>query len=33
MYFFQVSAETSALADHVTSTGDGLKWDNFEILA
>ena len=24
---------TSALADHVTSTGHGLKWDHFEILA
>ena len=24
---------TSALADHVTSTGRSLKWDHFEILA
>ena len=24
---------TSALADHVTSTGHSLKWDHFEILA
>ena len=24
---------TSALADHVTSTGHNLKWDHFEILA
>ena len=23
---------TSALADHVTSTGHSLKWDHFEIL-
>ena len=23
----------SAFADHVTSTGDSLKWDHFEILA
>ena len=24
---------TSALADHVTSTGHSLKWDHFEVLA
>ena len=24
---------TSALADHVTSPGHGLKWDHFEVLA
>ena len=24
---------TSAIADHITSTGHNIKWDNFDILA
>ena len=27
------SGHTSAIADHVTSTGLNIKWDNFDILA
>lgn len=27
------ACHTSAIADHVTSTGHNMKWDHFEILA
>ena len=27
------AGHSSAVADHVISTGDNIKWDNFEILA
>ena len=27
------TCHASAIADHVTSTGDNLKWDHYEILA
>ena len=27
------NCQTSAIADHITSTGHNVKWDHFEILA
>ena len=27
------SSHSSAIADHIISTGHNIKWDNFEILA
>ena len=27
------NVQTSAIADHITSTGHNIKWDHFEILA
>ena len=27
------NGHTSAIADHITSTGHNIKWDNFDILA
>ena len=27
------SCQTSAIADHISSTGHNIKWDHFEILA
>ena len=27
------NCQTSAIADHITSTGHNIKWDHFEILA
>ena len=27
------NGQTSAIADHITSTGHNIKWDHFEILA
>ena len=30
---FAKTCHTSAIADHITSTGHNIKWDNFYILA
>ena len=30
---FSCNGHTSAIADHITSTGHNIKWDNFDILA
>ena len=29
----RIQCQTSAIADHITSTGHNIKWDHFEILA
>ena len=30
---YRGSCHTSAIADHITSTGHNIKWDHFDILA